>query len=156
MLLWVYRPLDFSAINLAQNATNLYWNLSRYDAGGCVEEALISLCGSMIKRRRVCSSSSSSAAAAAAAAAAEERNLKRGRASNNAANRDLKRQQEAARFYEFIAAEFYKRSLRLKQRKEQLKETVNEHKKTRIPSYLEGDDKSLIDAFIDRETGLIK
>ncbi|OEH78141.1 set domain-containing protein [Cyclospora cayetanensis] len=143
------KSLDFSAINLAQNATNLYWNLSRFDRGGCVEAALQSLCpscGLRLKRRRACSSSAS---------AGDEKQGKRGKGGLTV-SRDQRRQNEADAFYDFMAAEFSKRSQRLKQRKEELGETLKENKKIRLPATVDGGDVALINAFIDAETGLIK
>ncbi|KAL8275723.1 hypothetical protein Esti_000286 [Eimeria stiedai] len=142
------RPLDFSAINLAQNATNLYWNLSRFDKGGCVEAALQCLlpsCGLSIKRRRAYTS----------AAAAEERQARKARAVT-LASRDAKRHQEAEAFFRFMAEEFGRRGDRLRQRKAELNEALSDNKKTRLPAVLDADETTLINLFIDQQTGLIK
>lgn len=71
-------------------------------------------------------------------------------------SRDQRRHNEAEAFFEFMVEEFQKRSERLKQRKEELKETLRDNKKIRLPTTPDGDERALINAFIDTDTGLLK
>lgn len=141
------RPLDFSAINLAQNATNLYWNLSRFDSGGCVEAALHALCpscASRLKRRRACS------------VPIDDRPTKTGRVRAVHASRELRRQSDVDAFFEFMAAEFEKRSIRLKEKKAELDKLETETRKSRLPAAGDSDETALVTAFIDVESGVLK